>query len=165
MAKERESQGRVLQITNVGEFTLLNSEKLGRVLDLIEGITAPTGNESTILTQCKDLSYERKVLTMYDRLGGAIKMGERKVALGAFYDFAARAPIKKVEFSEKDYADEYVLVQKKTRKGKKAEDAASRIKRLEAKVKKAEPKEVEQGVKLEGNIEGKKRGRPKSNQA
>ena len=132
MARESESQGRMLTSTKVGEYTLLNSEKLGRVLDLLEGIKEPVSkDEAAVLVLAKEMKHEQAVLALYDRLGGGIKLKERKVATGTFYDFAARKPRVKAKVDEGDFNDEYVLVKKKANKGKKVEDIATRIKRIE----------------------------------
>lgn len=141
MTKEREKEGRVLKATVIGKFTLLNSEKLGRVLDLVEDLVQPKdAEEAGILAEARKLGDDEAVLALYDRLGGAIKLGERKLSMGTFYDFAARKPIAKPDLTEKDFEDEYVLVPKKVNKTKKAETVGARIKRLEAKSKKAEKK-------------------------
>lgn len=130
---EKERKGRILTNTKLGKFTLLNSEKLGRVLDLLEGIVDSANSmEGAVLVKAKKMKHEDAVLALYDRFGGAVRMGDRKVSMGTFYDFAAQEPIKGVNLSEKDFADEYVLVRKKTNKGGKRESPVERIKRLEA---------------------------------
>ena len=140
---EREAvrEARVLKMTQIGPYTLLNSEKLGRALDFLEGLVEPANSEEAgIVAACKKLGEEMGVLALYDRSGGAVKLGERKLAIGTFYDFTAREPRKKVEINEEDYTDEFVLVKKKTRKGRKSEDAGDRIKRLERTAKKSSGK-------------------------
>ena len=143
---EREAvrEARVLKMTQIGPYTLLNSEKLGRALDFLEGLVEPANSEEAgIVAACKKLGEEMGVLALYDRSGGAVKLGERKLAIGTFYDFTAREPRKKVEINEEDYTDEFVLVKKKTRKGRKSEDAGDRIKRLERTAKKSKSVEAE----------------------
>lgn len=39
--RQTETEGRTLTTTEVGGYKLLNSEKLNRVLDLLDGITQP----------------------------------------------------------------------------------------------------------------------------
>lgn len=158
---ERESakEARVLRDTHIGEYTLLNSEKLGRALDLMEGLVEPANSEEAgVVAACKKLGEEAGTIALYDRFGGAIKLGERKLSTGTFYDFTARAPRKEVKINEEDYTDEYVLTKKKTRKGKKSEDAADRIKRLESKAKKGksvekEPEEAQGTEEGESEVE------------
>ena len=142
MAKERVKQGRVLVanplIIGKQTFTLLNSEKLGRVMDWIEGTVKPSENEQPILDAALKLGAKEAVLALYDRLGGAIKLGERNVKIGTFFNFAEKIPVAKPNLSEDDYSDEYVRIPKKVGKAKKTESAAGRIRRLEAKTKKSE---------------------------
>lgn len=137
MAKTREIQGRVLQSTQIGDYNLLSSEKLGRVLDLLEGNVQPKDEEAGILAAAKKLGEKKAILALYDRLGGAIKLGDRKLALGTFYDFAAKEPRAEVHIAEESFEDEYVLQKKKTRKSKKDETPLARVKRLEAKAQKS----------------------------
>src|SRR3990167_2012766 len=142
MIKEKETKGRMLTDTQIGKYTLLNSEKLGRALDMLEGIVELKGDEVEIVAKCKDMKHEDAVLSLYDRVGGAVKIGERKLATGTFFDFAAREP-KVADIKESDFADEFVLVRKKTVKGKKSESVSTRIKRLESKVQKGKEKAKE----------------------
>lgn len=142
--RESEREARILKATQIGEYTLLNSEKLGRALDLIEGLVEPANaEEGSIVAACKKLGQEAGTLALYDRFGGAVKLGERKLAIGTFYDFTAREPRKDVEISEESYTDEFVLTKKKTRKGKKSEDVGDRIKRLDRTSKKSKSIEAE----------------------
>lgn len=136
--REGESQGRILKSAVIGDYTLLNHEKLGRVLDLLEGVIAPqNADEARVLADCQALGdQDMAILNMYDRLGGAIRSGERKLAMGTFYDFNARAPRNKADIDEADYSDEYVLVRKKSNKSKKSESVSDRVKRLEKTAKK-----------------------------
>ena len=146
---ERERKGRMLTSTILGKYTLLNSEKLTRALDLLEGIVEPKGEEADILAKCKSMKHEDAVLALYDRFGGGVRMGERKLAIGTFYDFALREPREGVDLSEDDFADEFVLVKKKSKKGVKNENVKSRVKRLEE-ISKKEPKlGSKKGVKNE----------------
>lgn len=131
--KERETEGRMLQSTSVGDYVLLNSEKLSRTLDLLEDAVEPaTDDEKRIVGACKKLKdKDMRILSLYDRFGGAIKLGERKLVLGTFYDFAAREPREKAVINESDYEDEFVLVRKQTRRNRKVEDVGERMRRLE----------------------------------
>lgn len=154
-----ETQGRVLRDTQVGKYTLLNDEKLGRVLDLLEGITEPKSEEASLLATLKAYDHNDAVLALYDRYGGAIKLGEREIQIGTFYDFAAREPKKVEDIKEADYEDEYVLLKKKTNKKKKVEDIKSRIKRLEGRAVGIKPLEEDE-EDTEEVEEKPKRGRP-----
>ena len=145
MAKERESGARVLEKVVLGKFTLLNNEKVGRVLDLLEGIAEPRDDaERAALGAVGKKDKNSQILALYDRVGGAVKLGDRKIALGTFWDFSAKQPIDKPDFKEEDFEDEYVLVrkQKKTQKEKDA-DLKNRLKKLDRNEPKGEdsPKE------------------------
>ena len=137
MAKrESETTTRVLEKVKLGEFTLLNHEKVARVLDLIEGVVPPrNADEAEVLKRCLALKNQNKtIIALYDRLGGAIKIEGRKIALGTFYDFAARAPKAVIDLGEDDYEDEYVLVRKKVRTQKEKDNLLkSRLKSLDIK--------------------------------
>ena len=128
-------QARRLQARQLGKFTLLNDEKLGRVMDWIEGVVKPKPEEEAILAASLKLGQEEAILALYDRLGGAVRLGERILKTGAFYDFATKTPLVKPNLTEDDFGDEMVLVRKKTKKGVKSEDVGTRMKRLEAKTK------------------------------
>ena len=139
MEKERkeDSPGRVLTSEEVGGYTLLNSEKLRKVLDMIEGIgfsqdpkRADEDRHLLEVAKKSKLNHEDTVLAMYDREGGGIRMGKRKVVGGAFYNFMARELRKRSTLTEDDFADEEVLVPKKKNKEVKRESATDRIKRL-----------------------------------
>lgn len=131
-----DDQGRRIQARQLGKFTLLNDEKLGRVMDWIEGVVVPPNDEGKgILKAALELGKEGAVLALYDRLGGAVKLGERILRTGAFYDFATKTPLAKPNISEEDYGDEQVLVRKKVKRGVKAESVGERMKRFESKAK------------------------------
>src|SRR3990172_797297 len=87
-------QGRRIQARQLGKFTLLNDEKLGRVMDWIEEVVVPPTDEGKqILAAALKLGKEEAVLALYDRLGGAVKLGERILKTGAFYEFATKTPL------------------------------------------------------------------------
>ena len=130
-------QGRRLQARQLGPYTLLSDEKLGRVMDWIEGVVKLQPEEQAILDAAIALGPDEAILALYDRLGGGIRLGERIIKTGAFYDFATKIPLQKPNLSEEDYGDEQILVRKKVKKGVKTEDVGERVKRLEAKHKKA----------------------------
>jgi len=135
-AEPASDQGRRIQARKLGKFTLLNDEKLGRVMDWIEGIVVPPTEEGKgILAAALKLGEEEAVLALYDRLGGAVKFGERILKTGTFFDFATKTPLVKPNLSEDNFGDELVLVRKKLKKGVKTEDVGTRIKRFEAKAK------------------------------
>lgn len=141
--RDTESQGRLLEAKSLTvdgvTYTLLNDEKLGRVLDLIEGMGTISAEDKRMLALCKQmkLSEDMTIITLYDRIGGGIRypdpeMGdERKIAMGAFFDFKGRVPRGKVVIDEDAFEDQYVLTRKPQRRGVKNESAADRIKRLE----------------------------------
>ena len=137
MAEKSEKIGRKLTSEQVGDYTLLNSEKLRKVLDMIEGIAfsqdpVRADEDKQLLEMAKRLKLNQvdTVLAMYDREGGGVKLGERKVIGGAFYNFMARELRKRSTLTEDDFADEEVLVPKKKNKEVKRESATDRIKRL-----------------------------------
>ena len=80
-------------------FTLTSSEKLERAMNTLgEGAT------------------DKQILAEYDKLGGGIKMGERKVAMGTFWNFDERKPKEGVDYGnlgEDDMEDEMKIVRKK----------------------------------------------------
>ena len=144
MAKKEndaEDQGRILTstIVKVGKnsFTFLNSEKLGRVLNWMDEKELPTPeNQSDYAAwmsakQMKDPSAA--ILALYDRLGGAIRLGDRILKIGTFWDVKTKTPVEKVDLTEDDFGDEMVLVPKRSRKVADTESPEDRIKRLRAK--------------------------------
>lgn len=124
-------------------FKLLNDEKLGRALDLIEGTREPERDDKGNLLS-EGLAFQeikkafgddkdKQALALYDRMGGGIRLGDRILKVGTFWSFAARKPIEKADLSEEDFGDEMVLVPKKTNKGKKRETTIERLKRMKKK--------------------------------
>ena len=143
-AREHEIKGRRLVSSRIGEFVLLSSEKLGRVLDIMEGIEEAPPTKVEACVACMKLKKrDDTILAMYDLFGGAVKLEGRKINMGTFYDFAARTPKTNVKIAEESYEDEYVLIKKKTKKAKSQETTSQRIKRLEKteKTEKTEKKE------------------------
>lgn len=129
--RDGEHQTRTLEPTKVGDYVLLNNEKLGRVLDLIEHVReAQDPKEASAFSKVSALDRDVQILALYDRLGGAVKYRDRKVSMGTFWDFKARGPKDNVTVDEEEFEDEYVLVPKKTKKKKNKETTAQRIKRL-----------------------------------
>ena len=127
---------------NVGKFELLNVIKVRKAIETLEA----RGMEIT----------SENLLPEYDKLGGAIKKGARKLEMGAFYDFLEKKPRKIDDYDkigEEDFADEYVLVRKK----KKEEGKRMTHKDIMAKIKKEKTEEITE----ETNEEPKKPGRPK----
>lgn len=132
--REKAPQGRFLHNTKISEYTLLNNEKLTRVLDLIDGVTQPTNSEeSRVLSECRELKGDLTVLALYDRLGGGIRHGERKLITGTFYDFKARKPRTNPVINEDNYDDEMVVVRKQARKSTVSETPEDRVKRIQDK--------------------------------
>jgi len=133
--REPIQEGRRIHSVQIGEFTLLNSEKLGRVMDLLEGVVEPTSsNEATALQKCKSLEDDdMQILALYDRLGGGIRLKERKLNMGVFWNFKEREPNEAPDLSEEDFEDEFVLVRKQRNKGKKKESVGERVRRFEKK--------------------------------
>lgn len=159
MAKaQKDEEGRVLTSTEIkvgkNTFTLLNSEKLGRVLNWFDGTDSPQeknqdGSETTNFAALQSVEKLRKkdegaaILALYDRLGGAIRLGERILRTGTFWDSNTRLPVEKVDLTEDDFGDQYELVPKKTRKTAAKESPDDRIKRLRAKQDLAKEESVE----------------------
>ncbi len=125
--KAKRVKPKVMQPVDVGEYTLLNDEKVGRALDNI-------GVNGT----------DEQLIVEYDRLGGAIKFEGRKLAMGAFYDFEEKKAREEVNLGEDQFEDEYVL-QRKPRKvtREKGEDVLKRVKALRAKGSEVTPPVVE----------------------
>jgi len=90
----------------VGEYSLINSDKVERALNgtpqangvAIGGVGAGAYFEDLWKRDGKELSetevseLNRRLLAEYDKLGGCIKRGDDKVKTGSFYDFSARKP-------------------------------------------------------------------------
>jgi hypothetical protein len=119
----------------IGDYTLANKDKVDRA---INGTVLDRGQAKGGVGAEAD---EADVLAEYDRLGGLILKGSYKVKTGSFYDFKAKAPIKKPkpvlvfvvngEIVEVD-ADEPLPLevraseQAKTKKQERAEAAAAK---------------------------------------
>lgn len=144
-----EKQARILRTTKLAGYKLLNNEKLGRVLDLIEGVAETiTESDRAALRATSKLSSDDQIIALYDRIGGGIKTLEgRKVAIGTFWNFKTKLPNEGVELDESDFEDEVVIQKKKTKKSVSNETEKDRIARLEArsggKVEKTESEEEE----------------------
>ena len=68
----------------VGEYILVNSEKVSRVLN---GMVLNDGSQQGGIAK-EDGSFDEKILLAeYDKLGGAILKGKDRVKMGSFYDF------------------------------------------------------------------------------
>ena len=80
-----------------------------------------------------------QILAQYDKLGGPVKLEGRKIAIGAFWDFANKVARKNVKIDDLEYEDEYVL----TRKPKKEKVEGPSLKTRLAQVKKAEGQTTE----------------------
>ena len=164
MERELPTEGRYLKSTTVSGYILLNSEKLNRVLDLLDGITQPRNSEegrvlkeAQAIKDTKELKgTDMAILALYDRLGGGIKNGERKMKIGVFFDFKARKPRTAPEVDESDYEDELVLVRKKNRRASTKESDTDRIKRLEGKEEKEETPAATDAEKEEKEVDSKK---------
>jgi len=148
MAREKSEGGRVLTSTEIrlgkNNFTLLNSEKLGRALDWLDEIETPKAeSDQAALAAAQKMGAKKDaILALYDRFGGAVRLGERILKTGAFWDFAAKKPLKKADLSEEDFGDEYRLVRKKSRKASKREQPEDRIRRLESKARNLDKEEA-----------------------
>lgn len=130
----RETTGaRKLKTIKLGDFQLVNDEKVQRVLDLLDGVTKPNEEELRVMGLVSAFEKDKAILSLYDRLGGGIRDSkDRKIALGSFWDFKERAPKEHVEIKEDDYEDEYVLKRKSKRtKREVGEDVRTRISRYE----------------------------------
>jgi len=97
---------------NIGEFTLVNPEKLDRALNGVQlanssrvgGVGNGAYNENGVwkrngeeLSKEDVSSLEKSLLAEYDRLGGLIRKGGDKVKTGSFYSFTGRKPREKAE--------------------------------------------------------------------
>ena len=79
-----------MEETKVGKYKLANPDKVLRALDgspndkgmLMGGVRNADGNYD-----------DAALLAEYDRIGGLILLGEDKVKIGSFYDFANRKPL------------------------------------------------------------------------
>ena len=131
---------------NLGKFELLNVVKVRLAIENLEKVGKEVNQEN--------------LLPEYDKLGGAIKKGGRKLEIGAFYDFLNKKA-KKIEdyykIGEEDFADEYVLVRKK----KKPEGGKLTHKDIMAKIKKDKIEEKVEEDSEKFNEEPRKPGRPK----
>lgn len=67
--------------TVINGFTLVNEEKLGRA------INGSIGKGAVLYGGVGDKAEPEEILAEYDRLGGLILQGLRKVKTGSFYDF------------------------------------------------------------------------------
>src|SRR3990167_269354 len=132
-----------LDPVNVKGFRLLNSVKV-----------------TTALQKLGDNATSEALLAEYDKLGGAIMKGARKVAMGTFFDFIEKVPKKNVDYEvlgEAEFEDEYVLTPKKKKPAKR-----DSLKELLSKVRNLKEKPLDESP--EGKVEVKKlagkRGRP-----
>ena len=112
--KTKREKPRVLQPVDVGDYTLLNDEKVSRAFDKL-------GENAT----------DAQLLAEYDRLGGAVKYEGRKLAMGTFFDFKEQKPREVVKLEEEQFEDEYVL-QRKEKKivREKGKDIKERVAKL-----------------------------------
>lgn len=81
----------------IGQYELVNDEKLNRVLKgTIGRLGQLTGGLESSLDWSKKTDEEREfaIIADYDRVGGLILKNGLKVATGSFYDVALKAPRK-----------------------------------------------------------------------
>ena len=71
----------VEKFAKIGEFTLVNLEKLDRA------IYGSVGKNGELVGGVGEKAGESAILAEYDRLGGLIRKGKRKVKTGSFFDF------------------------------------------------------------------------------
>ncbi len=112
--------------TPIGEFILVNQEKIDRVINGIIG-----KNGQLVGGLGKDAS-EEAIIAEYDRIGGLIRNKDgQKIAIGSFYDFENKKPRTEysIELAGQPIAQEKEIEisgpnepQKKTRKIKKIKD-------------------------------------------
>ncbi|MEK7578874.1 MAG: hypothetical protein AAB456_04175 [Patescibacteria group bacterium] len=157
--RKSETEGRNLNTIKVEDFDLLSDEKLERVFNFLDGITPPINDEEKrLLALCSKMPREKAVLALYDRLGGGVKKDGRKVALGTFYDFAARAPKEKIELGEESFDDTYVLVRKER---KEKREKGGDIKKKAAELNRSKPKKEKKADELGQLSEPRKGRKPK----
>lgn len=148
--KNREKSARVLSPAVVGDFQILNDEKLGRVFDMLDGVKPITKviivnghteevEDVELVAALKELTREQSVMALYDRLGGGVKKGDRKVASGTFFDFMTKLPKKNVKINEEVFEDHFVLQRKPVVvKRQKGQDIREKVAALFGKKKKVE---------------------------
>lgn len=116
-----EKIGRRLESVEFGDYILLSSEKLRRVLNFLDGISKSLWGENAkesdedvrLRNVASSMEKDAAILALYDRIGGGIRTKEgRKVALGTFYDFEKREPVKDVKIGEEQFEDKTILVRK-----------------------------------------------------
>lgn len=78
----------------VGEFTLVNPEKVERALN---GSLAREGTMIGGVAKDDGTYEDSALLAEYDRLGGLILRDGDKIKMGSFYDFHAKRPRAKAE--------------------------------------------------------------------
>ena len=138
---ERTKEGRVLKTIEFDGYQLLSDEKLGRVMDFLDGISESlwgtnakrSEEDARLFSLCSSIDKKVAVLALYDRLGGGVKTADgRKIASGTFYDFEKREPRKEVKLGEEQFDDKYVLVHKEKKVVReKGIDLKNRIKQME----------------------------------
>lgn len=72
--------------TKDGKFTFANAEKHNRA------IHGSMGHGGMLQGGVGEKATEEAIIAEYDRLGGLILVGNRKVKTGSFYDFDKKAP-------------------------------------------------------------------------
>jgi hypothetical protein len=77
--------------TDILGYTLVNNEKLNRA---IFGMIGPRGS---LMGGVGENASDMEKIAEYDRLGGLILKGERKVKTGSFYNFTKKTPREKPE--------------------------------------------------------------------
>lgn len=167
--RKPQSEGRVLKSIKLGDFELLSDEKVGRAVDQVEGIS-PILKSAVVNGQKREvvddnltnaigkLPKDKAIITLYDRLGGAIRFEKRKVALGTFFDFESGLPQENIEIKEDVFEDQYVLVRKqKVSKRVQGEDIRRKVANLTKSGKSDEDAEELAGTGVDSAP--KKRGR------
>ena len=115
--KAKRPKPKAMQLVDVGKYVLMNDEKVGRALDKI-------GADGT----------DEQLLAEYDRLGGAVKLEGRKLAMGTFYDFEEKKAREEIKIDEDQYEEEYVLQHKPKKVVKeKGDDVKDRVANLKKK--------------------------------